>query len=383
MDAPWRDDQKFGGMSDDAAKASWLAEQGRKPRERLVPIPWSQIHSLPRREPIVGGLLDRAAMSVVFGGSNTGKTFWTLDLCASIALGQEWRGRRIRHGAVIYIAAEGGLGIEERLTAYRMHHGVEAADVPLCVIPEPIDLCKSSADVELLLKRLKALPAEPHIELIVVDTLSRALAGGNENGADDMGSFVRHCDRLRMETKAHVLIIHHAGKDEARGARGHSLLRAATDTEIEVTKSDVSGVATAEVVKQRDKPSGDKFSFALEPIDIGQDDDGATITSCAVVDAEQPAKQSKTASLPKTAQIALRALAEAVDECGQPAPSLPQIPFGVKTVSQDQWRDQSYLRGISVSQGDSAKRMAFKRASEQLIGANRVGIWDTHVWIAA
>jgi RecA/RadA recombinase len=202
MDAPWRDDQKFGGMSDDdAAKASWLAEQGRKPRERLVPIPWSQIHSLPRREPIVGGLLDRAAMSVVFGGSNTGKTFWTLDLCASIALGQEWRGRRIRHGAVIYIAAEGGLGIEERLTAYRMHHGVEAADVPLYVIPEPIDLCKSSADVELLLKRLKALPAEPHIELIVVDTLSRALAGGNENGADDMGSFVRHCDRLRMETK--------------------------------------------------------------------------------------------------------------------------------------------------------------------------------------
>ena len=160
-------------------------------------------------------------------------------------------------------------------------------------------------------------------------------------------------------------------------------MRAATDTEIEVTKSDVSGVATAEVVKQRDKPSGDKFSFALEPIDIGQDDDGATITSCAVVDAEQPAKQSKTASLPKTAQIALRALAEAVDECGQPAPSLPQIPFGVKTVSQDQWRDQSYLRGISVSQGDSAKRMAFKRASEQLIGANRVGIWDTHVWIAA
>ena len=45
-------------------------------------------------------------------------------------------------------------------------------------------------------------------------------AGGNENGADDMGAFVRHCDRLRAQSRAHVLIIHHAGKDEGRGAAG-------------------------------------------------------------------------------------------------------------------------------------------------------------------
>jgi hypothetical protein len=38
-------------------------------------------------------------------------------------------------------------------------------------------------------------------------------------------------------------------------------LRAAADTEIEVTKSELSGVATAEVVKQRDRLSGDKFSL--------------------------------------------------------------------------------------------------------------------------
>jgi RecA-family ATPase len=84
------------------------------PRQRLIPIPWSEIHSLPRREPIISGLLDRAAMSVVYGGSNTGKTFFALDLSACIALDREWRGRKVRHGAVVYIAAEGGLGIEER-----------------------------------------------------------------------------------------------------------------------------------------------------------------------------------------------------------------------------------------------------------------------------
>ena len=248
-------------------------------------------------------------------------------------------------------------------------------------IPEPIDLCKSDADVNWLLERLDKLPKEPSIELIVVDTLSRALAGGNENGSDDMGAFVRHCDLLRIATHAHVCIIHHAGKDEARGARGHSLLRAATDTEIEVTKS-ASGIATAEVVKQRDKPGGDKFSFALEPLDIGQDDEGATITSCVVVEVDGPATAAKKTNLSKGAVIALRALGEAVDELGVKSTNLAaQIPAGAKTVTNAQWQKQSYMRGISVSDEDAAKRMAFKRSSEHLIASGRVGSWDGLVWL--
>jgi hypothetical protein len=354
------------------------------PRPRLIPIPWSEIHGLSRREPVVGGLLDRAAFSVVYGASNSGKTFFTLDLSASIALDREWRGRKVRHGAVVYIAAEGGLGIEERLTAYRLHHKVTATGVPLYVIPEPIDLCRSDTDVNLLLQRLAALPPDPAIELIVIDTLSRALAGGNENGADDMGAFVRHCDRLRAESRAHVLTIHHSGKDEGRGARGHSLLRAAADTEIEVTKSELSGIATAEVVKQRDRPIGDKFSFRLEPIGIGQDEEGATVTSCVVVTTDRPAEAPKKAYLPKAAVIALKALAETIDEQGKPSTTgALQIPPSVKVVSQDAWRLQSYRRGISSSEEARAKQVAFKRASEYLIGVGRVGSWDGNVWLAA
>ena len=35
------------------------------------------------------------------------------------------------------------------------------------------------------------------------------------------------------------MLVHHTGKDTAKGARGHSLLRAATDTEIEVKREEV------------------------------------------------------------------------------------------------------------------------------------------------
>jgi hypothetical protein len=83
------------------------------------------------------------------------------------------------------------------------------------------------------------------IRLVVVDTLSRAMAGGNENAPDDMSAFIRNIDRIRQETGAHVLIVHHCGKDAAKGARGHSCLRAATDTKIELSHDTDTGMASA------------------------------------------------------------------------------------------------------------------------------------------
>ena len=69
---------------------------------------------------------------------------------------------------------------------------------------------------------------------MVVDTLARAMTG-NENAPEDMGSFVAACGRIREACEGHVLVVHHCGKDAAKGARGHSSLRAATDVELEVT----------------------------------------------------------------------------------------------------------------------------------------------------
>ena len=55
--------------------------------------------------------------------------------------------------------------------------------------------------------------------LIVVDTLARSMGAGDENTAKDIAMFIRNCDLLRQSTGAHVMLIHHTGKDEGRGAR--------------------------------------------------------------------------------------------------------------------------------------------------------------------
>jgi hypothetical protein len=86
------------------------------------------------------------------------------------------------------------------------------------------------------------------------------------------------------------MIVHHTGKDAAKGARGHSSLRAATDTEIELV-ADESGNRYAKVTKQRDYEGGEKFFFDLKPVILGVDQDGDEVSTCVV----SPIDQKKSA----------------------------------------------------------------------------------------
>jgi 5S rRNA maturation endonuclease (ribonuclease M5) len=236
--------------------------------------------------------LDRSAMSVVYGESGAGKTFFALDMCFHIAIGREWSGNRVHQGPVVYIAAEGGHGIRKRLEALLKFHGLKSEDVPLFVIPTAVDLCSADPDTAEII----AICKEHNAEIIVVDTLSRALAGGDENGPKDMGAFVVHCDRVRQAVDAHMMVIHHSGKDTAKGARGHSSLRAATDTEIELVKNNFTGTVTATTKKQREQEEGQIFSYILNSVELGEDADGDPVTSCVVEAVEGEARATEKLS---------------------------------------------------------------------------------------
>jgi hypothetical protein len=175
--------------------------------------------------------------------------------------------------------------------------------------------------------------------------------------------------------------IHHNPIDGAERMRGHGALLGAMDTTISVAKADVGRTAT--VIKANDSEEGEQVAFTLESVTIGQDSDGNQTTAPAVVPVENlPGRLPNSARLTKAAQIALRALAEVLEEQGQPAPASNHIPRGVKVVDISTWRQQAYRRGISASEEDRAKQQAFKRASEHLIAGGRVVMWDKAVWMA-
>lgn len=248
-----------------------------------LPLEWFEdIQPVLEARDFVQGLLTEGAAGVVYGESNAGKTFWTTDLALHVAAGKEWNGRRVEQGAVLYAVLEGGNGFRNRVAAWRKAHGYEQTPLPFAAVPVALNLLDPEADTPRLVQTIRTAEARAGhpFKLIIIDTLSRAMAGGNENAPDDMGALVRNMDAIRQATGAAVLFIHHSGKDQARGARGHSLLRAAIDTEIEVTADDTAGTKAATVVKQRDLTKGAVFGFRLDTVVLGQNEHGEDVTTC-------------------------------------------------------------------------------------------------------
>jgi len=241
---------------------------------------------------LVQGLLTTHGASMVYGDSNSGKTFCVVDLCCAVARGVDWMGRRTEPGLVVYLAAESPESVRSRLQAYCLHHGVK---VPrLAIVRNALDLFSSDADAEAVIALVKALEARKgqKVRLIVGDTMARLSAGANENAGQDMGLVVKRIDQIRNQCAAHFLAIHHSGKAQAAGARGWSGIRAAVDTEIEVTDSPLG--RCAEVTKQRDLPTkGERIGFRLEPVTLGATKWGTPATSCVVVPTDAPVKQTK------------------------------------------------------------------------------------------
>lgn len=225
------------------------------------------------RVALIKGLLDESAMSVLYGESNVGKTFLAMSMAYAVAAGVPWGERTVSAGGVVYLAAEAGNSARKRVLALRARYGQR--DLPFALIPEQVDLLRANGDDAAVIAAVRRFEARTGVKckLLVIDTLSRVLAGGNENASEDMGAVVRQLDRIRIATGAHVMVVHHSGKDQARGARGHSLLRAATDTEIEVQ----DGLIKA--TKQRDMDHGQPQRFELVEVQIGTSPDGEAMTS--------------------------------------------------------------------------------------------------------
>ncbi len=329
---------------------------------------------------LVQGLLGAGTAAILYGESNSGKTFLATDLALSIAAGRAWAGRRVERAGVIYCALEGGHSFRNRVVAWLRHHKIDPAGLPFVAIPSAINMLDPGADLAKLAKTIAIASARLGcaVGLIVIDTLSRALAGGDENSPEDMGSLVRNADWLRQATGAAVLFIHHSGKDLTRDARGHSLLRAAVDTEIEV--ADREGARVAVVTKQRDLPKGGEIGFKLVPVPLGHNRHGEEVTSC-IVETMTAVGIAPRNRLPPQVRVILDKLHDLCAGGGELLPTgdgFPPPP--ARGVRHEVWR--AAADSVLGHLGDQSRKRTFNRAVESLLARKIVGSWDGWVWAA-
>lgn len=271
---------------------------------RFAVVPAQEFVKRPAPTWIIKGVIPRAQLVVLYGASGAGKSFLALDMGAAIARGEPWRERTTKPGRVVYIAAEGAGGFVSRLRAWEQHHGVRVGNMGVIDAAPNLMLKPDALDVA------KAIKASGGADVVIVDTLAQVSPGANENAGEDMGRVLSHCKGIHQATGAVVVLVHHAGKDLDRGARGWSGLRAAADAEIEVSRPTESGPRLARITKQKDGEDGLEWGFSLPVIQIGEDEDGEPITSCVAVATDAPKPAPKRKPLGTWEKLALESLGE-------------------------------------------------------------------------
>jgi len=350
-------------------------------KDGLIPYTWAY-DITPRIDAndFVEGLLGQGQFSVVYGESNCGKTFYMTDIAFHVAMGKKWRDRRVDQGGVVYVALEGSYGLSNRIAAFMQEYKEESRGMPFAVITTQINFLDPDRNLGNFIETVKHIAAEVgNVRLVVVDTLARAISGGDENSGQDMGLLVHHADQIRAATGAHVCFVHHSGKNKALGARGHSSLRAAVDTELEVSRDEGADFSTVKVVKQRDMEIGEDMYFGLKQVTVGVNRYNEEVKSCVVTVIEEPTQStSKDARLTDMQQFVYDCILNALVVSGTDR-SIPDMGR-VKCITYEMLRAEMERMGFKEMVDESKAKNITTNTRISLRSKGKIGFNSGWIW---
>jgi len=269
------------------------------------------------REPpwLIPGVLPVGGYGILYGPPGSHKTFIALSLAMSVVMGgqQPWVKPEPRwawpemggRGPVLFAAGEGRFGIRKRLQAWERVHGYDAnaAGDDFVMMPTP-DIIDNRFDWDDLIGWIaEARSRHRWYKLCVIDTVSQAISGMNENDAKDATQFGRAVKLITEHLGCAVLALHHTGHDiKATHARGSAAFMGGADI---VMKMKAMGTKAKPVVEvstakpPKDAPDWDKpkyFGLVKCRFDPAGGD-GEDNTSLAAIGADKPANADVQAAV--------------------------------------------------------------------------------------
>src|SRR5258708_6219765 len=173
-----------------------------------------EVIAQPTPEWLIDGVLPENGTSLLYGKSGLGKSFLGADMAYAVLTGLPWHGREVKRGAVVYVATEGKEGMGKRFNALRQRAD-NPQEAPARLLKRPVNLL----DTDEVSSFIAYVQAVGGVRLVVLDTLNRCMPGADENSNAVMGAAVTGAERIADDTGAHVLLMHHTGKNgvTARG----------------------------------------------------------------------------------------------------------------------------------------------------------------------
>ena len=302
---------------------------------------------------IIQDIIETESLAVLYGDSNSGKTYFALSAAYAVAEGRDFFGKRTEAGAVLYLATEAAPEVRRRIQAAKQYYGCDFQH--LHVVQAPVNFFSSSIDAIDVIDACKQIYAQTgqQVKLIIGDTLSRIASGANENSGQDMGPVMDRFDEVAHVTGAAVLIVHHTGKDAAKGSRGWSGIRAHISGEFEVTES--SGVRSMVITKQRSLPSkGQEIFFDLAVLQMGVTKFGAPATNCVAIPMDETAARKGRSQNDKRANTGMQMFIESWFEVSRESEEVngKQYPCISKEALRRHWQAQGKQRNAYSETGN-------------------------------
>ncbi|MBA4130053.1 MAG: hypothetical protein C0519_01365 [Hyphomicrobium sp.] len=279
---------------------------------------------------IVKGLIAPGDVGIMYGESTAGKSFALVDIGFHVALGRTWAGLRVKQSAVLYICLEGAPGFRKRVATARDNIGnpgkfFARITVPVFLSAKSPDETKKSIDHVLAAHSELMGASGAQQSLIIIDTLSRVMAGDDENKVEDVMNFLtRYVGEIQRATGAAVAIAHHTNK--LGDIRGSTAIKASVDFVIHARKSNVvednkkpaannadpSDVRTLFAEKVKDGEEKTILKYRLKQIPLGTDPDGDLASSCIIEPVTETADARAKECFDATGQLMAKAFATSV-----------------------------------------------------------------------
>ena len=327
-------------------------------------LTYDEMCAMPEPEWLVEGVIQKRSAALLFGKSNTFKSFLAIDLGLSVAAGIPWHGNPVSQGRVLIVATEGANGVgRKRVPGWFEHHEVPAAirhNVRLYPTEISLDV---KEDVDRFIASAKSIG---EFSLIILDIFGGTMAG-TEVEDTTARAWVRAIQRIMRETGAATLTAAHTGWQDETRARMHTHFWGSFDSRMRVEGDKDKLQTCLTIERHKDADSTGSWGFSMKPAH-----------GTLVPELDETVRPNKAASWPNSLRIAMQALGAATEEHG--IVKVDKDFPSCRIVSLQDWRTHCDNLNLTDSEKPDARQKAFKRARETLQQRGAIDIREGFVW---
>jgi len=257
---------------------------------------------------LIDKIAEKETVVSIYAEPKAGKSFVGISMMLSIATGTDWYGYNTEESGVLYFCGEGEKSIFKRILAWEDHFETPLRGKKFRVSNRPARLLDDEDYEDVLAKAHQAKAEFGKLGLIVIDTLQRNFGSGDENSTSDMNLFIQRIDRLKFETGACIMLIHHTGhagskSNGIRRGRGSSVLPASVDSELYIERKDEDNAGAVLGVEEKvmyvkmsqtlnkEDMNMPSINFRMDTVkNLGKNKDKKSAVLVKVDDSEMPIK---------------------------------------------------------------------------------------------